>query len=57
MGGLFSAPKVQEPPKAATDAQNAQAAQVEADRKRKAQQLAAQKRDLRRSEIITVCRP
>ena len=44
MGGLFSAPKAQEPPKVATDAQDAQAAQVESDRKRKAQQLAAQKR-------------
>jgi hypothetical protein len=44
MGGLFSSPKVQEPPKAATDAQDAANAQAEADRKRKARQLAAQKR-------------
>lgn len=44
MGGLFSAPKVQEPSDDARKAQADQAAQAEADRKRKAQQLAAQKR-------------
>lgn len=44
MGGLFSKPKVQQPSDAAQRAQADQAAQAEADRKRKAQQLAAQKR-------------